>query len=193
MHFQVQWFLIKHIFQRVEEAGTTKPYFVPKFKPLQSQIRFLFFTQKIFCIFHFTRSLYEVVWLTRFLNVKAMKSSAEHSDGRAGLQLQPALPEPMATWAPASTGHCGHQAHLHYSQSWLQILPQEAPELLVLGREPQGSNAACLLFSQAFIAFTACLLLSLLGMALHMSTTQEKVEEDMREGRLMMINVCRDQ
>lgn len=162
----------KHIFWRVEEAGTTKPYFVPKFKPLQSQIRFLFFTQKIFCISHFTCSLYEVVWLARFLGLKAMKSSAAHSNGRAGLQLQPALPQPVAMWAPASTGH---HAHLHYNQSWLQILPQEAPELLVLGRELQGSNAACLLFSQAFIAFTACLLLSLLGMALHTATTQEKV------------------
>lgn len=81
----------KHIFWRVEEAGTTKSYFVSKFKPLQSQIRFLFFTQKIFCISHFTCSLYEVVWLARFLGLKAMKSSAAHSNGRAGLQLQPAL------------------------------------------------------------------------------------------------------
>lgn len=86
-------------------ARITKPYFVPKFKPLQSQTQCLLFAQKILRIFHFTCSSYEVVWLTRFLNFKAMKSPAEHKDGRAALHLQPGLPEPAATWAPASTGH----------------------------------------------------------------------------------------
>lgn len=114
-----------------------------------------------------------------------MKSSAEHGEVRAGLHLQPGLPESVALRAPASTGHCGHGAHLHNSQPRLQPLPQEAPDLLPLGREPQGRNAACLLFSHGFIAgFTACLLLSLLGMPLHTATTQKKGGEGYEGGKI---------
>lgn len=112
-----------------------------------------------------------------------MKSSAEHNDRRADLHLQPGLAEPVAMWAPTSIG-CGHQAHLQNSQTRLQPLPQEAPKLQDLGREPQGSNATCLLFSHGFIAcFTACLLLSLLGMALHTVTTQGKGGEGYEGGK----------
>lgn len=111
-----------------------------------------------------------------------MKSSAECHDGRAALHLQPGLSEPAATGAPASTGHW---PHLQNRQSRLQFLPQEAPTLLDLGREPQGSNATCLLFSHGFIAcFTACLLLSLLGMALHAATTQGKGGGGYEEGKI---------